>query len=138
YTMYKEMIRLSGTAAPVPAEEQDQWRDLIFEEQPYLENVYPGDTRNIGIIFCIRNMSIEYFHLGVNPIFRESYTVGNGEISQKGYQITDACIRCGKCIRLCPQRAIVKGTPYRIQQEHCLHCGNCFEHCPVSAIQHRS
>ena len=50
YTMYKEMIRLSGTAAPVPADEQDQWRDLIFEEQPYLENVYPGDTRNIGII----------------------------------------------------------------------------------------
>ena len=48
YTRYKEMLRLSGTARPVPAEEQEKWRDLIFEEQPYLSNVYPGDTRDIG------------------------------------------------------------------------------------------
>lgn len=138
YTMYKEMIRLSGTAAPVPAEEQEQWRDLIFEEQPYLENVYPGGTRSIGIVFCIRDMSIEYFNLGVNPIFRESYTAGDADIASEGYQITDACISCGKCIPLCPQSAIVKGAPCVIQQEHCLHCGSCFEHCPVSAIRHRS
>ncbi len=67
YTMYKEMIRLTGTVKPAPAEEQEEWRDLIFEEQPYLANVYPGDTRSIGIIYCIRDMSIEYFNLGVNP-----------------------------------------------------------------------
>ena len=78
YTRYKEMIRLSGTAAPVAPGEQEKWRDLIFEEQPYLSNVYPGETRSIGIVFCIRDMAIEYFHLGVNPIFRESYTVGQG------------------------------------------------------------
>lgn len=64
YTRYKEMLRLSGTARPVPAEEQEKWRDLIFEEQPYLSNVYPGDTRDIGIIFCIRDFTIEYFNLG--------------------------------------------------------------------------
>ena len=135
--MYKEMIRLSGTVKPVPEEEQDKWRDLIFEEQPYLANVYPGDTRSIGIIFCIRDMSIEYFNLGVNPIFRESYTIGNGKISPKGYLITDECISCGKCVRICPQKAIEKGSPSIIHQEHCLHCGNCFENCPVSAITHR-
>lgn len=30
--------------------EQIRWRDIIFEEQPYLANVYPGDTREIGIM----------------------------------------------------------------------------------------
>ena len=137
YTMYKEMIRLTGAVKPAPAEEQDKWRDLIFEEQPYLANVYPGNTRNIGIIFCITDMSIEYFNLGVNPIFRESYTIGNGKITPKGYVITDSCISCGKCVRICPQRAIEKGAPSVIHQEHCLHCGNCFENCPVSAIKHQ-
>lgn len=137
YTMYKEMIRVTGAVKPAPAEEQDKWRDLIFEEQPYLANVYPGNTRNIGIIFCIKDMSIEYFNLGVNPIFRESYTIGNGKITPKGYVITDSCISCGKCVRICPQRAIEKGAPSVIHQEHCLHCGNCFENCPVSAIKHR-
>ena len=138
YTMYKEMIRLSGTVKPVPEEEQSKWRDLIFEEQPYLTNVYPGDTRNVGIIFCIRDMAIEYFNLGVNPIFRESYIIGNGQAAPKGYRITDACISCGKCVRVCPQKVIEEGSPYVIHQEHCLHYGNCFENCPASAITRRT
>lgn len=50
YTKYKEMIRLSAKAVPVPQEEQKRWIDTIFSEQPYLSNVYPGDTRSIGIV----------------------------------------------------------------------------------------
>lgn len=137
YTKYKEMIRLSGKAEPVPAEEAEQWMDKIFEEQPYLSNVYPGSTRKIGIIFRLRYVQIEYFHLGVNPIFRETYTAGNGKPALKGYQITDACIGCGKCEKNCPQRCIKEGMPYWISQEHCLHCGNCYEVCPVRAIERR-
>src|SRR5699024_1121647 len=135
YTMYKEMIRLTGTVKPAPEEEQEKWRDIIFNEQPYLSNVYPGDTRSIGIIFCIRDMSIEYFNLGVNPIFRESYVIGNATIQPKGYLISDECIGCGTCQTVCPQQAIEEGSPYSIRQNNCLHCGNCFEHCPVSAIK---
>lgn len=138
YTMYKEMIRLTGVVKPVPSSEQEKWKDVIFTEQPYLANVYPGDTRNIGIIFCIRDMAVEYFNLGVNPVFRENYVIGNAEIAPKGYFITKDCIGCGKCVNVCPQRAIDKGKPSVIHQEHCLHCGNCFENCPVSAIKHHT
>lgn len=137
YTKFKEMIRLSAKATAVPEEEQKKWMDTIFEEQPYLSNVYPGDTRNIGIIFEIRNAEIEYFHLGVSPIFRESYVIGNGIITPKGYQVTERCIGCGKCAKVCPQRCITSGKPFSIQQEHCLHCGSCYEHCPAKAIEKR-
>lgn len=137
YTKYKEMIRLSGKAYAVREEEQEKWRDTIFEEQPYLANVYPGNTRRIGIIFCIDQGEVEYFNLGVNPIFRETYSLGNAIIREKGYVITDACIGCGKCEKLCPQRCIERGTPYKINQQHCLHCGNCYENCPVQAIMRK-
>lgn len=118
YTKYKEMIRLTARAVPVPQDEQEAWINTIFDEQPYLSNVYPGDTRKIGIVFAIQDAEIEYFHLGVNPIFRESYVIGKGTVSRKGYQITDACIGCGKCARNCPQRCITAGEAYMIQQEH--------------------
>lgn len=136
YTKYKEMIRLSGKAQPVAEEEQERWIDTIFEEQPYLINVYPEDTRKLaGIVFQITDAAIEYFHLGVSPIFRENYVMGKGNISWKGYRITDSCIGCGNCVKNCPQRCIEEGKPYMIQQEHCLHCGNCHAVCPVKAVE---
>lgn len=136
YTKYKEMIRLSARAKPAPG--QQKWIDKIFEEQPYLSNVYPGDTRTLaGIVFEIRDGEIEYFHLGVRPIFRESYIMGSGTVTEKGYQITEACTGCGACAEHCPQRCIEVGAPYQIQQEHCLHCGNCHGVCPVGAVERR-
>lgn len=137
YTKFKEMIRLSAAAKPSANDEQMKWREKIFEEQPYLANVYPGNSRDIGIVFEIKDADIEYFHLGVRPIFRESYAQGKGKIKAKGYEITDECIGCGKCKANCPQKCIEAGTPYLISQEHCLHCGYCYEKCPVQAIIRR-
>ena len=137
YTRFKEMIRLSAKAEPVHESEQEDKINTIFAEQPYLSNVYPGDTRKIGIVFEIKDAEIEYFNLGVKPIFRESYTLGARTLSEKGYVITDSCIGCGKCQSGCPQQCIMQGEPYLIRQEHCLHCGNCYENCPVGAIRKR-
>lgn len=137
YTKYKEMIRVSGKAVPVPDESQRTRIDVIFGEQPYLENVYPGDTRKIGIVFELKNAEIEYFNLGANPIFRETYQLGTYRKTEKGFFITNQCIGCGTCKKVCPQRAIEVGDPYKISQEHCLHCGNCADKCPVNAIIRR-
>lgn len=138
HTKFNEMIRVSAKAVPAPEGEQSEKTDIIFSEQPYLFNVYPEDTRKIGIIFEIRDMEIEYFNLGVKPIFRESYAIGAAmgaeKISPKGYFIGDECIGCGACEKVCPQKCIESGTRYRIQSEHCLHCGACYEGCPVKAV----
>ncbi len=137
YTKYKEMIRLSAKVERVSDDEQKKWINLIFEEQPYLSNVYPDNTREIGIIFCIRNAAIEYFNLGVNPIFRENFCIGNAIVNEKGYYISESCIGCGNCVKNCPQQCIISGKPYQIVQEHCLHCGNCVEKCPMGAVKKR-
>ena len=133
---YKEMIRLNGVPERLIKEEQNKWLSLLFEENPYMANVYPGDTRQVLEVFCIQHGEIEYFHLGVHPIVRESYIIGNGVSNEKLYTITEDCIGCGTCIQHCPQNCITAGTPYSIEQIHCLRCGACMESCPVSAVQY--
>lgn len=64
HTRFNEMIRMSGVATPVSDSEQAYWRDVIYTEQPYLANVYPGDTRDINIIFKVENIVLDYFNLG--------------------------------------------------------------------------
>ena len=135
YTRFKETIRLSGTAVEVPEKEQKHWRDVLYQEQPYLENVYPGETKEIDTIFVIRDYTIEYFCLSTKPITREYFAVGSAMIKPKGYRITDACIGCGTCQGVCPQQVITEGSPFMIDTNHCLQCGNCAENCPVQAIE---
>lgn len=139
HTRFNEMIRLSGNAVELSGAEGIRVRDLIYEEQPYLANVYPGDTRDINVIFEIRDIRIEYFNLGVHPIFRETYRAGMaaGDKAEPmhGYRIGDSCIGCGKCQKACPQGIIESGAPFRIKLERCLYCGACYEACPVGAVE---
>ena len=75
HTRFNEMIRMSGVATPALDSEQVYWRDVIYAEQPYLANVYPGDTRDINIIFKVENIVLDYFNLGVRPIERAVFTL---------------------------------------------------------------
>jgi uncharacterized pyridoxamine 5'-phosphate oxidase family protein/Pyruvate/2-oxoacid:ferredoxin oxidoreductase delta subunit len=134
-----QMVRLTGRAEKLT--DQKFWIDRIFQENPAMNDVYPGESRYILEPFCISCGELEFFDLGKSPIYRESFVFGEEEAEKavrlKGFRITDACIGCGKCMRGCPQQCIVKGKPFQIQQEHCLHCGLCYENCPVQAIVKR-
>lgn len=135
YTRFKEMIRVSGMAVRLPDDKQEECREIIWQEQPYMENVYPNGTREILEAFEMKDFQIEYFNLGTHPIDRFYYTVGDVKPIVKGYRISDNCIQCGTCEAGCPQGAIRAGAPFEIDQDHCLQCGRCFENCPVQAIE---
>lgn len=127
-----QMIRLNGEAHRL--EDQKVWIDRIFEENPSMKDVYPGNSRYVLEAFCVENGEVEFFDLGQTPIVRESYRLGDGTVNEKGFEISDACIQCGKCESICPQKCIQN---FSIQQSHCLHCGLCMEECPVDAVVRR-
>ncbi len=125
-----QMIRLSGKARRL--DDQKKWIDRIFADNPSMNSVYPDDSRYVLEPFCIDNGEVEFFDLGREPIVRETFALGKSEKTFKGYEITDKCIQCGKCERICPQKCI---KDFVINQTHCLHCGLCFEECPVNAVR---
>ena len=109
--------------------------DVMFEENPYMKDIYPGDTRRALEAFEIYQASGEYFDLTQTPVLREPIAIGAGESATgRCYRITAGCTACGRCLPVCPQRCIEPGRPYRIAPEHCLHCGACAAVCSAGAV----
>lgn len=112
---------------------EKSWVDRVFEENPGMNEVYPGDTRYILDAFLIYEGTGEWFDLLHYPISRESFAYGVEE-ENAGFEILDSCVGCGSCLEVCPQKCITEGSPYRIRAEHCLQCGACKEVCPAGAV----
>ena len=75
----------------------------MFDENKFLNNVYPGESRYILEPFCIENAEMEFFDLTQKPIFRKTFTLGNAKVTPKGFVIGDNCVACGICKGVCPR-----------------------------------
>lgn len=129
-----ETVRLWGKVKNIGRERLDE----IFEKNPSMNGVYPGDSREILEVFCLYEGEGEYFCLADHPIIRHSFAFGKPFYQSKGFVITEECMQCGTCAEVCPQEAVQESCPYEIVQKNCLHCGRCFEHCPVHAVIRRT
>ena len=111
----------------------------LFEKNPYMKTIYPTEESMQALtVFRIYEGTGEWFDLSKKPIERASFTFGGAEKKPEGYFITDACIGCGSCVEVCPQKCIAtENIPHVIMQDHCLHCGNCLTACPVGAVERR-
>lgn len=113
--------------------------DIMFEKNPYMKDIYPGDTRDALEVFCLYEAQGEYFDIS-NPskIVRESIVIGEQENLHTGYFVGKECIGCKMCYSVCPQKCIdISTVPVVIDQKHCLHCGRCAESCPKQCIEKR-
>ena len=79
-------IRITGMAKKL--DNQKEWIDKMFEENRYMNNVYPGDARYILEPFCIGKGEIEVFDLTQKPIYREKFSIGDWKTKEKGYRIS--------------------------------------------------
>ena len=125
------VVRLNGRIREVGRE----WLDRIFEANPMMNDLYPGEKRDILEAFCIYSGAGEIFDLETHPPGRSRFAFGGEEVDPPGYRITDRCTACGLCLTACPIDVIAEGEIYRIDGEHCLECGRCREVCPAGAIE---
>ncbi len=128
-------ISLRGKVKHIGSERLDE----IFEKDPYMKEIYPGDTRSALEVFCLYEATGEFFDISdPSHVTRGSIVIGTPKEEVHGYFIGRDCIGCGSCLAVCPQKCIDLGNiPAVIDQNRCLHCGRCEERCPVRVIVHK-
>ena len=131
----KVSVSLRGKIQNIGSEKLDE----IFEKNPYMQSIYPGDTRSALEVFRLYEAAGEFFDIR-DPahIVRDSITIGKATQEASGYYVSSRCTGCGTCVPVCPQKCIdISGETAVIDRHHCLHCGRCAEVCPRQAIEKR-
>lgn len=139
FTAMKGEDTMSSVAVSVRGKVRELGYDRIpelFEKNPYMKQIYPIEQSMQALtVFQIFEGTGEWFDLSKKPIERASFSFGVEAYRSEGYLISDMCIGCGKCAKLCPQNCIADAeVPFKIEQKNCLHCGNCMNVCPVKAV----
>ena len=132
-TKDKRAVSLRGKIQNIGSERLNE----IFEKNPYMKDIYPGDTRSALEVFRLYEAKGEYFDISdPSHVTRASIVIGEPEAEKSGYFVENNCIGCKLCYSVCPQKCIdISVKPVVIDQSRCLHCGNCVEICPQKAIR---
>lgn len=126
-------VSLRGEITNIGSEKLDE----IFEKNPYMQQIYPADTRSALEVFAIYKAEGEFFDISdPSHVTRDSFTIGDVRKRETGYFAGEGCIGCKLCYSVCPQKCIdISEKPVIIDQNHCLHCGRCAEICPKQVIE---
>ena len=128
-------VSLRGKVRSIGSERLDE----IFSRNPYMQAIYPGDTRKALEVFCLYEAQGEYFDIS-DPahVTRDSIVIGGETAVASGYFAGSGCIGCKLCYSVCPQKCIdITKKPVVIDPHRCLHCGRCAEICPRQVIERR-
>jgi len=133
-------IRLIGEVKHL---EEDEVRELAktnkdLELAVYDMDKYPAMKEGN---FMIYKAKVEIFDFDFecsnrdHKILRTRFEFGGVDYNEAGPIITDKCIECGKCKKVCSFKAIEEGSPYKVISHKCDDCGSCIMTCPVDAIE---
>ena len=83
----------------------------IFEENPSMNNVYPGESRYILEVFCLEEGEGEFFSLGTEPITRHPFSFGKNTYRKKDLRLQTPVSDAGSVRPPVPSRRLTREVP---------------------------
>ncbi len=103
---------------------------LIQKAEPYIDEAIHLIKKG-GKAEGNHNKLIDKIYSGpVNLLFYPFF------VSAKKFRVTNNCIGCGKCERVCPLNNITIKDKKPVWEKNCTHCMACINYCPTEAIEY--
>jgi len=119
---------IANDAYPMLEKEEVEKRILDSRERilPTANAIKTGEKLKARHIFLFETI----ITLPFNPIWCKY------KLRSKDFYYTDACIGCGKCVKLCPLNNIKLEDKKPSWGNSCTHCMACIGNCPTRAIEY--
>lgn len=132
YMGVKEIVMPENYIAMFGAPEEDEARDIIRKVAPLIHSVVQN-IKSGEPIKAPKASAIDKLKSGiVNTAF---YSIC---VKDKKFYVTEGCIGCGACVKLCPLNNITMDDGKPRWNGNCTHCMSCICKCPSSAIEYGS
>lgn len=133
-------FRLIGEIKNVPPEvikEKAKTNKMLLTAANDIDN-YPAMAEGNFVIYKAKGEIFDVDFGLVNrdhKLERTRFSFGGMPYNPAGVRITNKCVSCGICKKVCSFKAIKEGSPYEVIGERCDDCGSCVLACPVGAIK---
>ena len=135
----QKKLRYMGTAQIVMPEnyiamfnapQVEEARQIVARAEPDIDNVIAAVRDDRAFPPSRRRLYDRFMSGPVNPIFYGCF------VKDRAFTVSDACIGCGQCARLCPTNNITLREGKPVWGGDCTHCMACICRCPAEAIEY--
>ncbi|MDE6659951.1 MAG: EFR1 family ferrodoxin, partial [Eubacterium sp.] len=125
-----EIVMPENYIAMFDAPKEDEALKIIDEADPVIEKIANQILNNENLDEKKISISDKFKSSIVNAVFYSVF------LHSKKFTVSDACISCGKCEKLCVLNNIklIDGKPK--WEDNCTHCMACICNCPIGAIEY--
>ncbi len=119
---------IANDAYPMLGKEETEKRirDSYAQIEKVAADILNGEKLKARHIFLFESIVT----LPFNPVWCKY------KLTAKDFYVTDACMGCGKCEKLCPLNNVSLLDKKPVWEKNCTHCMACIGNCPVNSIEY--
>jgi ferredoxin len=110
---------------------------IQYKNSPDRTVAYRPPTESLGQVDELSSLrhQAESIQSQLNKINARIHQIDKAPSSLSAHVTDTVCTGCGRCVSICPQRAIaMTNNIARIDRDKCTGCGICVSECPFGAI----